>query len=104
MWGPIFNNYKYKNSIVRFWKKGKFVFNGALGEPHIVHISIEGFSRYKKFYVENSDICFIAQKDSIEKSQIIGCRLEDEKEEYESLIKIKSIEEDEYSFNQYKTK
>jgi len=69
-------------------EKGKFVFNGTVSEPYIVQISIEGYSGYKEFYLENSDICFIAQKDSIEKSQITGCRLEDEKEKYKALTKL----------------
>jgi thiol-disulfide isomerase/thioredoxin len=67
-------------------KNGTFKFKGSTLEPALCQIKIEGLDTYKGFYLENSEIDFVANVDSIDSARISGSKTEEEWASYNILL------------------
>lgn len=67
-------------------KNGEFIFKGTVQKPEICKIRISGSEHAKKFYIENSNISFIAHIDSLDKAKISGSKTENEWIAYKALL------------------
>lgn len=72
-------------------ENGIFSFKGTVDEPMLCEIIVVGAPGKRVFYLENSDITFNGNIESIANSVIKGSQLESDKHEYDSLLHVIDI-------------